>query len=123
MNPSRDESPHPAQHAATPEPEWPADEVWSKAQPPRQAEIIAATIADLAVKQQRLSALIDHCLEKDAPSLRELVRLLALHGQNASRLGRLLRDQQALSDPAADELSQAIDLALDELSAEWGVEL
>jgi hypothetical protein len=89
-----------------------------------QGQIIATTIRDLAIKQLHLSQFIDRCMEhEDRPPLRELVRLLALHGQNASRLGRLLRDQQALSDPAADELSQAIDLALDELSTEWGVEL
>jgi hypothetical protein len=99
--------------------DWPALDT-----PQNQGQIIATTIRDLAIKQLHLSRFIDRCMEQeDQPPLRDLIRLLALHGQNASRLGRLLRDQQALSDPAADELNQAINQALDELSAEWGVEL
>jgi hypothetical protein len=53
----------------------------------------------------------------------ELARLLALHGQNASRIGRLLRDQRALSGAAADGLLEAIAKALDEISTELGIKL
>jgi hypothetical protein len=51
------------------------------------------------------------------------MKLFSLHGQNASRLGRLLRDQRALSGQAADGLLDAIGKALDEISTELGVTL
>ena len=51
------------------------------------------------------------------------MQLFALHGLNASRLGRLLRDQRALSGEAADGIAGAIAQALDELSSELGAEL
>jgi len=84
---------------------------------------IDEVIADLVEKQRRLSAYIDGCIAQDDVSPTEVVRLLALHGQNASRLGRLLRDRQALAGPELDELTEAIGLALDELSEELGIEL
>ena len=81
-------------------------------------------ILDLAAKQAQLSAMIDHCLQDiNGHDLRDIARLMALHAQTASRLGRLLRDQDALSGNTADQLQEAIDFALDELSEEWGVEL
>jgi hypothetical protein len=97
---------------------------------------IADVIADLAAKQATLSRYIDRCFpagsapERDnsdgamaTPDLHAIARLLALHGQNASRLGRLLRDQRALSGDAADGIAGAIAQALDELSTELGVVL
>jgi hypothetical protein len=86
-------------------------------------DTIAGVIHDLAAKQQRLSEYIDDCLGDDSLPIRDLARLLALHGQNASRLGRLLRDKRALSGEAADGISGAIAQALDELATEWGLEL
>ena len=84
---------------------------------------IDAIIADLAARQSQLSVLIDQCLDKTDPVLDSLVTLLKLHGQNASRLGRLLRDRQALSGQAADGIAGAIAAALDELSTIWGFPL
>lgn len=78
-------------------------------------------IADLAAKQKTLSQHIDTCLAKT--DIKAIAHLLALHGQNASRLGRLLRDQRALSGDAADGIAGAIAQALDELSSELGVDL
>ncbi len=80
-------------------------------------------IADLAAKQQRLSAYLDDLLDSDQATPAEVARLLALHAQTASRLGRLLRDRRALSGEAADGIAGAIAQALDELSSELGVEL
>jgi hypothetical protein len=60
---------------------------------------------------------------REGVPLRELAHLLALHSQNAARLGRLLRDKRALSGEAAEGLSSAIDQALDELATEWGIDL
>lgn len=83
---------------------------------------IDEVIADLATKQAQLSAFIDTCLA-EGRDLLALVRLFALHGQNATRLGRLLRDQQALSGEAADGIHGAIAQALDELGEALETEL
>lgn len=95
------------------------------AQPPQPLITIADVIGDLAAKQQALSDHIDdHLADTDiVPNLVNLVKLFALHGQNASRLGRLLRDQRALSGEAADGIAGAIAQALDELSTELGTDL
>ena len=80
-------------------------------------------IADLARKQLQLSRLIEAELTKPGADLDSLGRLFGLHGQNASRLGRLLRDRRALSGHAANGIAGAIAQALDELSTELGTEL
>lgn len=84
---------------------------------------IDAVIDDLYQKQVLLSDIIDQIQAGESVSLRELAHLLRIHGQNASRLGRLLRDRRALSGDAADGISGAIAQALDELSSEFGTEL
>lgn len=83
---------------------------------------ISDIISDLAAKQETLSDYIQAQLATNA-DLDALTNLFALHAQTASRLGRLLRDQRALSGQAADGLAGAIGQALDELSSELGVEL
>ena len=85
-------------------------------------ETIEEVISDLASKQATLSDLIETCMQRGA-HLQSVARLFALHGQNASRLGRLLRDQRALSGDAADGIAGAIAQALDELSTELGTDL
>ena len=82
---------------------------------------INGVIQDLVARQVQLSALIDTHL--DDLTIQDLARLFAIHGQNASRLGRLLRDRKALSGGAADRFQQIVDMALDGLSAEWDIEL
>jgi hypothetical protein len=84
------------------------------------AVTIADILADLIDKQARLTELIDAA---DPDDVRTLVRLFSLHAQNASRMGRLLRDQRALSGQAADGIAGAIAQALDELSSELGLPL
>lgn len=84
---------------------------------------IAAIIADLAAKQLTLSTYIDLCLSNGTATPADVARLLALHGQNASRLGRLLRDQAALGGDSLDALDIAVNAALDELAEELGIEL
>jgi hypothetical protein len=74
-------------------------------------------------KQVALDGYIDRILTTGRPSVQELIHLLRIHGQNASRLGRLLRDRRALSGDAADGISGAIAQALDELSNELGTDL
>jgi hypothetical protein len=90
-------------------------------EPRPKMQNIDDVIADALRKHERLSAYIEeHAAEFD-PDV--LARLLALHGQNATRLGRLLRDKRALSGKAADSLLDALGKALDELSTELGVKL
>jgi hypothetical protein len=79
---------------------------------------IDEVINDLLAKQERLSALLDTTEE-----VGDLIKLFALHSQNASRLGRLLRDRQALNETPTEGLLAVIDQALDELSRELGLEL
>ena len=79
----------------------------------------------MALKQAVLSHIIERFL-KDSESLLEpedVARLFSIHGQNASRLGRLLRDRRALSGETADGIAGAVAQALDELSSELGTEL
>lgn len=83
---------------------------------------IKNVVADLAERQQQLTAYLGRCLEAGV-DVEEMARLFALHGQNASRLGRLLKDQQALSEESADVLFDVIGQALDEISEELGIEL
>jgi hypothetical protein len=101
---------------------WPGQgrlELWT---PPRDLTRIDQVIADLAERQAMLTEYIAAQVAEGA-DIGDVARLFALHGQNASRLGRLLRDQQALSGDSADELLDAIGQALDELSAELGIKL
>jgi hypothetical protein len=83
--------------------------------------VIEDVLKDLSAKQAWLSEFIDSHSDELHPAL--LVRLLTLHGQNAARLGKLLRDQQTLSGEAADGITAAIDQALDELSVILGTPL
>jgi hypothetical protein len=80
-------------------------------------------VEDALRKQSRLSEFIEAHLAGGEMGVEELAKLLALHGQNASRIGRLLRDRQALSGQSTDDIMSAIGAALDELSAELGIEL
>jgi len=84
---------------------------------------IDAIIDNLYQQQMRIDALIRDAAADEAASIGELARLLRIHGQNASRLGRLLRDRRALTGDAADGISGAIAQALDELSNELGTPL
>ncbi|MGC9349112.1 MAG: hypothetical protein ACP5JG_13285 [Anaerolineae bacterium] len=82
---------------------------------------IEDVVADLAEKQR----LVSEYIEEQAADMEvdQLAHLLALHARTASRLGRLLRDQRALSGDAADGIAGAIAQALDELSTELGTDL
>lgn len=92
------------------------------AQPNDPPRTIDEIITDLAAKQAALSDYIDSLLTEDS-DLDDIARLLKIHGMNASRLGRLLRDKRALSGEAADGIAGAVAQALDELSTELNVDL
>jgi hypothetical protein len=80
-----------------------------------------ALIVDLAAKQTLLSRYID----RSWPDLdtRQLAKLLSTHGQNASRLARLLLDRSALYGKPPDPLKAVMDQALHLAGIELGVEL
>lgn len=82
---------------------------------------LSAAIADLQRRLRQLSRYIDDNLnDLDADTF---VRLANLQGQLTSRLGRLMRDRQQVAGDAGDELTAAINDALDEISEEWGLDL
>ena len=87
------------------------------ATPAHKIESIGDIITDLAARMEQLSGIIDQAIDEGA-HLPELATLFSLHAQTASRLGRLLRDQRALSGIAADTLAGAIAMALDEIATE-----
>ena len=97
----------------------------TQAEPEDIPDTIDSVIQDLASKQRKLSDYIEAYTEADHKdlSVRDLARLFQIHGQNASRIGRLLRDQRALSGEATDGIAGAIAQALDELATELGTDL
>jgi hypothetical protein len=97
-------------HACFAEPELPKDCT------------IDAVIDVLFQRQLRLEMYLREIWDSDV-ELKELAQLLRVHGQNAFRLGKLLRDQRALAGEASDGLAAAVSHALDELSTEMGVDL
>jgi len=81
---------------------------------------ITEILADAQARQAQLSAYIEEAVAEGLDT-KSVVALFGLHAQNASRLGRLLRDQRALGGQAAEGLTAAIAAALDELGTEIGL--
>jgi hypothetical protein len=77
-------------------------------------------VADLKRRIDQLSAYIDGHLEDLDPA--DYARLGALQGQLVTRLSRLNKEM-AEEGTGADALAAAIDNALDQLGAEWGIAL
>ena len=89
-------------------------------QPGEPAEVtIDGAIAGLVDKMQRLDEIIGAHGDDNG----QLVRLFTLYSQTASRLGRLLRDRQALSAKASSGISAAIDRALDEVARKLDIDV
>jgi hypothetical protein len=87
-------------------------------------ETVGDVVRDLLQKQTKLSRLIDRILEAEEEGVTErVIKLLTLHGQNASRIGRLLRDQKVVEGEDVDKLLAMLDPVLDEVAATWGIEL
>jgi hypothetical protein len=80
-------------------------------------------LEDMLEKQSQLSTYIEEQVTTGSSEVEEMAKLFALLGQNASRIGRLLRDQRALSGESADSLLNALGVALDEISTELGINL
>ncbi|PWH15544.1 MAG: hypothetical protein DDG58_10955 [Ardenticatenia bacterium] len=93
-----------------------------RATPPAEPDAaIREVVADALRRLHQLGAYLD--AHQEALSTAELARLFSVHGENAARIGRLLRDARALSGDAADGLLDAVGKALDEIATQWGVEL
>ena len=73
---------------------------------------------DLLRKQQQLSAYIDSQMVDGLVDSEEMIKLFALLAQNASRLGRLLRDKRALDGDSPDGMLEAIGKLFDEINTE-----
>lgn len=82
-------------------------------------EKLVLLIKDLEAQQQALKVILEG-FSGDADSY---ARLLTVYGQNAERIGGLLKVQRLLSGQAAEGIAGVIQQALDELSAELGVKL
>jgi hypothetical protein len=94
-----------------------------QAQPVKELQTIEDVVEDMLQRQSQLTTLIEAQTLCGTINVSEVAKLLALHGQNGSRIGRLLRDQRALSGASTDGLLEAIGRALDELSTELGIKL
>ena len=91
-----------------------------KSAQPAGAPDLDAVTADLLRRLEQLSQYIDeHIADLEAG---DLVKLLSVQGQLASRLSRLMKDRAALAGQV-DERTAAIYNALDDLSRRWGVDL
>lgn len=101
---------HGAYSASRPDPEGPL-------------KTIDDVVLDALAKQTTLSVYIEERLKEADVRPGEMTILLSLHGQNASRLGRLFRDQKYLSGGGTDDLLSFLDSALDLLKDDLGVTL
>jgi len=81
---------------------------------------IEDVVADVQKRQHQLSSYIDEQLADGKITTADILSLFALHSQTASRLGRLLRDERALSGKAADGIAGAIAAAIAEIATEKG---
>lgn len=81
-------------------------------------ETIDDVVKDLFQRQRQLAGYIDEQMEAGDIEADTVVKLWALSAQNASRLGRLLRDQRALSGGSLDGLLEVIGLLYDEINEE-----
>lgn len=84
-------------------------------------------IRDLNRRIERLSQYIDAAAlgdgKEDTLTITDYGKLVNIHGQLTSRLGRLLRDKQQLDGGSGAELEQAIGDALDLASEVLGLDL
>ena len=76
---------------------------------------------DLINKHMTLSHFIDQNFDK--LPLPVLNHLLNLHAQTASRIGRLIQNQNAMAPESRSEMQDAMDKAFDELSEFFGIQL
>ena len=76
---------------------------------------------EVAAARVAVRRLLQHLEEALTPS--EYAHLAQVIFTGTNTIVRLLRAQQDLAEPGTDRITQAIDLALDELSKEWKTNL
>ena len=81
---------------------------------------IGEVVTGLLEWQRYVAGVLAEMAQGGEPPSPRFVQVLELYSRNATRLGRLLRDQRALDGQAKDGYSQAVDKALDELRDELG---
>lgn len=79
---------------------------------------IDSLIADVWQKHKMLSAYINKQVASGA-DMAEVLKAFALFGQNASRLGRLLRDKKAITGAADGDSMTALENVLDDILANY----
>lgn len=87
---------------------------------------LAGQITELGARIEQLLDCMDERFAsgvEDRAAAREYRAFLTLYSNLLGRLGRLMRDQRAISGEAADGIAGAIAQALDELSTELGADL
>lgn len=80
-------------------------------------------LLDALGKQTQLSTYIEEKLASGEVNPESMANLFALHGQNASRISRIFRDQKVLETGGIDELLDVVGDALDLFADEVGVAL
>ncbi|MGD8491767.1 MAG: hypothetical protein PVG54_16115 [Anaerolineae bacterium] len=84
----------------------------------------SALESEIAIARVALRRLFDYLAHTQDLRPLDYARLASVAFHGVRTIARLLRDHHTLTGAAGqDEWSQAINQALDELSAEWGVEL
>lgn len=89
---------------------------YSKGKPPKNIDDVINGVAE---KLATLDQYIETHKDTDTDTF---IKLLALYGLSASRLGRLYHVKKGLGG-TGNELEDALDQAMDELEDEWGVDL
>ena len=81
---------------------------------------IGEVVGGLLEWQRYVAGVLAEMAQGGEPPSPRFMQVLELYSRNASRLGRLLRDQRALDGQAGDGYSRALERALDELRDELG---
>lgn len=101
--------------------------LYSRFMTPEDLLALAVTSTELTLEDEiaftrvviaRLAELVE-----EADSIEQSVRLAHALFRGTGSVAHLLRAQLALSGQSSDRISEAIDAALDELGAEWGLDL
>lgn len=94
--------------------------LYARSRSPVKVKDLDGVIDDLIFRQEQLSAYIDDQMDKGV-EVDDMLKLINLQGQIASRLGRLKRDQRALSGESADGMFEMMSRLLDEINTEMGL--
>lgn len=92
---------------------------YAKSKPPADLD---AAIADLQRRLVQVSSYIDIKIMNNVDA-DTFIKLASLQGTLTSRLGRLMRDRATTGEGFDSDINSAVNLVLDQLSDELGIEL